>query len=306
MEHRFAQLTKGQFPKNSRRFENMLMTTRRTPIVGGYGSAATLRVINPAGASLARTSFFSRQFSTQEPLFHYLPAKTKLFTERLLTKGRLAETELVALSSMGSSRIHRFLKGKAIQKSRSQQFQTQDTVSLGTLDIRDVRLKSSRNAEYLQRLYSTPTRAFKVFTKKGPSAFSGTSAFRTGRRNVYLFKKKSNRFAKTGLFTAALNSRFTITTRRLPTVLMARKTTFLKAPVLACRRLFTRFRRSRKYNMKRLLITAQTSGAARVSESITSTRSILRYRNASARVPYVYYTAPTFVRSRAVQLKAST
>jgi len=71
------------------------MTTRRTPSLSGFGAAATLRVINPVGASSARTSFFYRPFSTNVPhsgRVDYNTATVLLTRAELVERGASSET----------------------------------------------------------------------------------------------------------------------------------------------------------------------------------------------------------------------
>ena len=154
MEQRYNRLTTTRYGKNSTRFENMLMTTRRTPVLGGYGAAAALQVISPVGSSTVRNSFFHRRFSAQaRPQVLDTHFQTmKLITARAHLLRRQTTTETQATSQQTSLATRLKIKSTTIAKARAHSmFSGRDGAS-GSLDLRLIRGKSPRNADYLRRL----------------------------------------------------------------------------------------------------------------------------------------------------------
>lgn len=85
-------LVKSSKNANSARFENMLITTRRTPLTIVSGVADTYRALNPASAVIARTSFFSRHFSSSSEVLKTNDfASTKLLSSKIANLQRLSD-----------------------------------------------------------------------------------------------------------------------------------------------------------------------------------------------------------------------
>lgn len=151
MEHRYARLTTERSGRNAPRFENMMMTTRRIPNIPGYGAAAALRVINPVGSSTIRTSFFSRSFSTNQTA-KLKVTQSKLLAYRAELMRRQTTTETQALPHADALVTRNQMKGRAVARARAQELVSAGETGVGAIDLRLVRAKSPRNAEYLQRV----------------------------------------------------------------------------------------------------------------------------------------------------------
>lgn len=156
MENRFIRLTTERFGKNSSRFENMLMTTRRTPTIGGFGAAAKLHVINSVGTAAARASFFYRAFSTVSRSRTHRAAPTVMLTRFDAMRRRLPiATNSVPVAEAVST--HRLLKSRAVTRAKAQQLSLGFQAGAGSLDLRLSRAKSPRSAAYVERETSRNT-----------------------------------------------------------------------------------------------------------------------------------------------------
>jgi ribosomal protein S4 len=186
MENRFTRLTTERHGKNSRCFENMLMTTRRLPIIGGYGAAATLQVINPVGRSAARKSFFSRGLTTRSNYNSQALNNKKLglVTSRMSEIRRHTVTESKPITQALGSAAHRLLKQSSVSRLRAQHTYSANDTGTGSIDLRLLRAKSPRNAEYVQR------------EKSGAVAHSSKVIKIYGRASVAVFRSSRESFSK--------------------------------------------------------------------------------------------------------------
>jgi len=152
MENQLARLTSPRTSTNSASFENMLMTTRRTPSIGGYGAAATLRVVNPVGSSSARTSFFARRFSTSHVFTATTRGASNIMLGRAAIQERNAASEVAPVSGSGAIVASSAFKARALATAQAQLLPSAEFDAIRAPDIRLSRLKSPRNADYLQRV----------------------------------------------------------------------------------------------------------------------------------------------------------
>lgn len=180
MENRFTRLTTERQGKNSRCFENMLMTTRRLPVIGGYGAAATLQVINPVGRSAVRKSFFSRGLTTRSN-HNSQPLNSKklgLVTSRMSEMRRQTVTESQPLAPARGSEVHRLLKQGSVSRLRAQHASSSNDTGAGSIDLRFLRAKSPRNAEYIQRESSAVSvQAYKITKAHTSAVFRSSRGF---------------------------------------------------------------------------------------------------------------------------------
>jgi hypothetical protein len=187
MENRFARLTTERHGKNSRCFENMLMTARRLPVIGGYGAAATLQVINPVGMSAVRKPFFSRGFATSTGvrIARGHMQKWALVTSRMVGIRRRTVTESCPVAPLQAVSVHRYLKQNNVSRLRAQQASSSNETGAGSIDFRLLRAKSPRNAAYVQRGPTDKQVVFAQNTKRRSVHRAGVvsqlSVFRSNR-----------------------------------------------------------------------------------------------------------------------------
>lgn len=238
MENRYIRLTTERFEDSNPRFENMLMTTRRAPVFGGYGAAASLRVVNPAGSFTPRKSFFNRFFSTTSVV--QTPTNTDKAPAVLLSRLQIMRRQLsllpdgASIAALGSS--HRALKERGVAKERRQEITNTYSSGTGSIDLRLVRGKSPRSGEYLQRASfdkkdkpaTFPLTRYHTFMKKHIIA-SGTSVYRSGRKTIFnSIAADQDVIAMTQTAIApgntARNVRSLVSLRRAPLFLVAQRT----------------------------------------------------------------------------------
>lgn len=258
MENRFARLTTERLGKNSRCFENMLMTTRRIPVIGGYGAAATLQVINPVGKSAVRKPFFSRGFATSAGVSTARSNMKNwtLVTSRMTGMRRRVVTESHPVAPLQAVSVHRHLKQNNISRLRAQQAVSSNETGSGVIDFRLLRAKSPRNAEYVQRglldkragLTQT-TKLCSVLRARGTPQ---SHVFRSNRGFVATAVYPFNENLQKKILTPALKiARGTTMLRRQPTLLELRSRVLKRSalkPVFS--RLFNEARFSRQRNMR--------------------------------------------------------
>jgi ribosomal protein S4 len=325
MENRFARLTTERHGKNSRCFENMLMTTRRLPVTGGYGAAATLQVINPVGASTARKPFFSRTFTTHAG-FKSGQVRTEnrtLVASRMAVARRQTVTELYPLAQAHAVATHRLLKQSGLGRARAQQTVSASEIGLGSLDIRLLRAKSPRNAEYIQREKLTNkvdlSCAAGVYTNV--IATTSTTVFRSPRGFIAKTFYPVNTIVQEKSYASSLRtSRSIALVRRRPALLKARGQSIKYGlPKAITRRLFTNRFSAKERNLRAelffiqknkrrgplALTTQMQENQEKQSTIIRAERAILHFRKASTRAAYKYQAPTPVVLNRSIKLNAT-
>lgn len=282
MENQLTRLTSARSTKNSAHFENLLMTSRRTPRISGYGVAATLRVVNPVGASSARTSFFIRRFSTASAQPNQIAlATTNLVLGHSRIAARSSITESKGISDAQVARSGASMKARSIARARVQfDAELEDDLTT-TADIRLLRVKSPRNSEYLLR---TPT-AVVAPLRRHISKRENVYAHRNARGFIYKPSCEHQELATRRA--AAFNN------------LRTRAST----PRHRVRRLLTTQHRAERRNTAELFKNPRTQMAL---NRITTTRSLLHYRTAKTRSMKLAIAASPAVVSGSVFLRAAT
>lgn len=146
-EIKLDRLSAYKFSPASARYENILIQTRRTPVVTMYGSAAKLSVLRPTGLCPAHTSFFTRRFST----YNQQLVGQNVY-DRVNLGRRFATIEEEGLTQAYAGFAHRELKGRAADLAKAKQVTAEDQTGPGSIDTRFSRSKSPRNSDYLIRL----------------------------------------------------------------------------------------------------------------------------------------------------------
>jgi ribosomal protein S4 len=312
MENRFARLTTERFENNSPRFENMLMTTRRTPAFGGYGAAANLRIVNPAGSYVLRHSFFKREFTTTSKVQSKSSRKTDnaaLFL-RLQLLRRHVTTEKCSLPAATVLKTYRFLKGLGVARGKSRELLASDDTGAGSIDIRLDRTKSPRSGEYLQRLLRSDS-SVKQFSPlslvskiKQKAPVSGAVGLYRGPRSKIceVLHTSIKTPSSTEQSSIALATRAAISARRSPLLLQAlqnTKRTRLALPGyraiygtqkqnLNKRMAYSRLLLNESKEVERkaftTLQTAVTGALVAGQRSVTARRSLLHFRSAALRM----------------------
>lgn len=282
MENQLARLTSARSTKNSAHFENLLMTTRRTPRISGYEAAATLRVVNPVGASSARTSFFTRRFSTisAQPNREALTT-TKLVLGRSGIAVRSAVTGLQGVSDAQIVRSSASLKVRSIARARAQFDAELENDSATAADIRLLRVKSPRSSEYLLRAPTTVATPLRRQT----SVRENARGHRNARGFIYKTAHEQKKLA-TRRAAAFKNLRICADTPRHQT-----------------RRVLIEQRRAERRNATKIFKNPRAQAAL---PRIATVRSPLHYRTAKTRSVKLAITTPPAIVSGSVFLRAAT
>jgi len=304
MENQLTRLTSASTTNNSARFENMLMTTRRTPRISGYGAAATLRVVNPVGASSARTSFFARRFSTSATAF----TATKLAVARAELVERSATAGTKVVSDVGATFTTHLFKSRTLARARTYLVQAPDEDAIRAPDVRLLRLKSPRNSEYILRLPTQP-RSTAVLTGESPrpSRVNGSCAaaqraaraftYRTASRNKYIEVTPAPRVS----ISKRHSSAFSQLRVRVPAYARPATRRIFTGILRAKKRGAYTFIKSFRRNVRAQLRT--TMRASVVGYTGSSGRSVLHYRRANKRSPYFYYMPGPTIPGRSIKLR---
>lgn len=281
MENQLARLTSARSTKNSAHFENLLMTTRRTPRISGYEAAATLRVVNPVGASSTRTSFFTRRFSTVSAQTNRgALTTTKLILGRSGIAVRSAVTELQGISDAQIVRSSANLKSRSIARARAQFDAELENDSATAADIRLLRVKSPRSSEYLLRAPTAVATPLRRQTHERENV--------RGHRNARGFIYKTT------------NEQKKLATRRAAAFKNLRICAV--APRHQTRRVLTEQRRAERRNVTEIFKNTHAQAAL---TRIATVRSLLHYRTAKTRSVKLAITTPASVISSSVFLRAA-
>lgn len=309
MENRFIRLTTQRKTSNSSRFENMLMTARRTPLIGGYGAAAKLQVINSFGASTTRTSFFRRTLFTRSPISSTSKnLKTTVVKNRLDLIERQQFTNTKTVPPATAAFFHRTLKERLSSNAQLHEARTITELNSGSLDPRHSRVKSPRNAEYLQRLSLRNKKAANSRAQKKLQTLKNahTINLKTFRRTKYktVLHSQDHRIARSSIFVEIPRLRKNKIARRLPT-LVSSSGIGVTTKTKNVRRLFTRHRsRTVRSKLQKLVLVAKKKAKQKNKKIKTfNERSILHYRRADARSSYNYFTKKPIILNRSIQLK---
>jgi ribosomal protein S4 len=312
MENQFARLTTSRFEKNSSRFENMLTTTRRTPVFGGYGAAANLRIVNPAGSYVLHRSFFKREFTTTSQV----PSKTfrKIGNPALLRRMQLLHrhtlTEKLLLSATSALKAHRLLKEAGVVRAKSHEFFSSDDTGVGSIDLRLNRAKSPRSGEYLQRHLKSKT-SFEQFGLVPKLSLSRSKTLSPVESSLYRDTRSKMRtslcasiptkrsFSKESA-SITLAERAITAVRRTPFFLQTLQNSAQPIfPVYKYRTVyggekqkFGRRLETSRATDQRFLITNEAK-VHRSRKEVTTAHSLLHFRSAALRTQFLYcYQAP--------------
>lgn len=139
------------------------MTTRRSPVIVGCGSASRLKSVNLSGSLSPKGSFFTRQYSTSS--FLRTSHVRNLVGDRISVLRRHTVDSSRPLTDAAAVSQRYALKARAFARGRSNYVVGNRETGAGTLDIRFSRLKSPRNRQFLQRL-SGASNVFSTFKRK--------------------------------------------------------------------------------------------------------------------------------------------
>ena len=139
------------------------MTTRRSPVMVGRGSASRLKSVSFSGSLSPKGSFFTRQYSACS----YLRTSftRDLVSDRIsaLRRHNAATNRPLSDAFVVSKRYP--LKARSLARGRSSYAVNRGETGAGAIDVRFSRLKSPRNRGFLQRL-AGPGSLPSIFKKK--------------------------------------------------------------------------------------------------------------------------------------------
>lgn len=151
MENKFKRLTSSKSLQNSSRFENVLMTSRRSPVIPGRGASTNLRLGSVISSHLApKSSFFRRHYSTSFPK----SSNSKLIAGRIFKLQRQNYEQISSLPAYKALSLRYALKSRVYAKSHSKYTESSSDLAQGSTDPRFLRMKSPRNRQFIQRLSS--------------------------------------------------------------------------------------------------------------------------------------------------------
>jgi hypothetical protein len=163
MENKHNRLVSERFGSSSERFENMLITTRRAPLLSGYGAAALQHAVTAIAPAAVRNSFFSKPYSTKAEA-HTRPKYTLLMARAALLR-KAAVSSRSEVAPYKEARVSQAMKRLAVARANSRELLGASATQVGTIDPRITRLKSPRSADYILRkptVKSNPTPNFIV------------------------------------------------------------------------------------------------------------------------------------------------
>ena len=250
MENKFKRLSKQGNKNRSSRFENVLMSTKRSPVITGYGAAAGMRhgsftssIVTP------KSSFFRRSYSNHAPLSStYATAK---MAQRAVKFNRFAYKHGGSLPEYKALTLKYRLSSRLYNKELLHKADNSSEVSNGSIDPRFLRQKSPRSGFFLQRLKS-PTYSFSAdrsLAKTSSGTLKNSLIFRTSRRSSLKFGLNS---VDNQLYSLK-NSRSSLKIRQ--SVGSLNRRLFLKLqPFYKFRRLYTdKSRSNKRHNKKKAL-----------------------------------------------------
>lgn len=314
MEHRYIRLTTERNAKNSPRFENMLMTTRRAPVIVGYGAAASLNVISPIGFSSARESFFSRSFFSTACALRIKHTGNSVVIQRMDLDNRQVTASTQPLPHKLASVIHYSSKNRAIRRAKMQQAVSSSETGAGSIDIRLLRAKSPRNSEYLQRSVSNIQLNSCAFKREEQQVHLRSKQQKLKKRRLYRSERSRFSIQSAALIKEKIkgSAQFIIHCRSRATT--RRRSTFWQGYLgggsqeispSSRRRLFTyQSRLSLRNSWVQGLLVQSVVGYS-LKQSLQGIRSILHFRRAEERTVFKYVTPKKVIISRSLQLKAS-
>jgi ribosomal protein S4 len=315
MENRFKRLTNNSSLENSSRFENILMTSRRAPVIVGCGAAASMRQGGVLGSSLThKSSFFRRSYSTS---FFRAFSSVPVVADRVLKIQRQVVTSNTALSDYTALSVKPVLKTRLYAKSQTSHVEASSSVGVGSIDPRFTRMKSPRNRQFLQRLDTN--NYDKTLTLRNANLRTSLYSLETSAlKKLYAAERKFIRPTSDRVF--ANESRHAITVRKNTGI--RRAASFLKARaqrdykrLMPRRSIFSLRKVTQKYNrvnrprtlglnflpaFSKLKTSEMLSKAERFS-FVQKTRSILQFRKASHRKSMFHFIkSPTIYRGAVV------
>ena len=155
MEDQYRNATSSKYSPVSSRFENMLITTRRTPLFPGSGAIAAMKTTTPLHSRTTRTPFFSRAYMTNAPT----APVSSLYTFRTEVQNRRGLDKDSGLDDAGFASNHRHLKNSLVATHQSGRREVRRSTRLGRINGQLMRGKSVRSANYLERKVGTPESA---------------------------------------------------------------------------------------------------------------------------------------------------
>lgn len=250
MENKFKRLLKQGNKNCSSRFENILMTTKRPPVITGYGAAAGMRhgsfissVVTP------KSSFFRRSYSNHAFLYSTQAAAKTM--QRAVKFNRFAYKHGGSLPDYKALALKYQLSSRLYNKELLHKADNSSEVGSGSIDPRFLRQKSSRSGLFLQRL-KTPVYSFSAdrsLTKTTTDTLKSSLIFRAARRSSlsFNFNRADNQA------NSLRDSRSSLKVRQ--SVGSLNRRLFLKLQQLfRFRRLYTdKSRITRRHNKKRVL-----------------------------------------------------
>jgi ribosomal protein S4 len=297
----------------------MLMTTRRTPVLGGYGAAASLRVISPVGsAPAARQSFFQRRFSTQAraQLEEINIPTLRVALPRMQIVRRRITIETEGVSQSAAVMAHSALKTVLVSKYRLHNTLDGREGGVGSIDARQLRAKSPRNAAYIQRLpaannhdlTSTLIPYHDFLAVRDPvTVKEGAGVFRDNRavRAVSILTERDE-VLSTPLAQSSVLQKFRseVYTRRFATAFRGwhARGAVPNSKDKPARRIYTKKSRARKLNIINKVGVRPVHAALPVKK-VKGPRSVLNFRRANTRsIKLLYRPRPTIL-TWAIQLR---
>lgn len=311
MQNRFKRLISPHDLRNSSRFESLLMTSRRSPVIVGHGAASRLKSVNFSGSLSSEGSFFNRQYSTST--FLKTAHNQTLVSGRIAAVRRLVSDSITPVSDAAVVSARYSLKARAYARGRSNYALEHHELGAGSLDPRLSRAKSPRNLQFLQRILKESTTAL-TFKRKlfkdnlyncllpvtelpeQSAHYRGARAARSQTLTSHLVATRHS---------ALLKFRKEVINRRTSSLLKSRSVT-LRETLLPFveKRIFTKKNKARARYRKTLKATALPSKKTKDSgEIVMSSRSILNYRKAQHRTQHLFYSKPLALARRSIVLK---
>lgn len=182
MESKFKRLTNAKVRDNSSRFESLLISAKRSPVIAGYGAAVNVRNGRAINSALSgKASFFRRNYSTSLPL--RAPTQFATALSRLVKVKRFVSSNEALLPEYKALGLKYQLNPRSNSKSSVNKAESSSEISLGSIDPRFLRLRSPRSGQFMQRLFnSNRVRNVRRSTPNVLSRFS--NVHRTNRRSV--------------------------------------------------------------------------------------------------------------------------
>jgi hypothetical protein len=285
IEAQFKRLTRGTRGRSSSRFENMLITAKRSPTVNSNGQAAAALSLTGTTSIPKWNSFFKRNYGTYTK-------KYETVTKRVANKIKYAPTNRKSKTPTTLLKTYKKIKERNVTKAKKRHISDSKSETSGVIDIRTARQKSPRNSEFLARLenYEKNKHEKELLNRK----------IRATPPNVNAHTGKSNRLAKIKKF--AQNTILTIVreqtfTRRKPTFVKNKKIEIEKQlPTTEQKRLEAKMIRNVDVAYIRRIKTNT------VQKLPWNRQNILQSRSATSRKPVTYETPAVILPAKTFQV----